>query len=93
MKASPFVTQKTLYTEYYGANYDAWKDQAVDMIDRYNRELGHTFSQEMTGHDNLSETLSVTSYADGTRVYVNFGYDDAEADGVKVPARDYLVVR
>ena len=93
MKESSFATQKTLYTEYYGANYDSWRDQALAIYARYNSELGHTFSQEMTGYQNLTETLSVTEYADGTRVYVNFGYEDAAAEGITVPARDYQVVR
>ncbi|MCR5656558.1 MAG: hypothetical protein K6G06_03750 [Butyrivibrio sp.] len=94
MKESSFATQKTLYTEYYGATYDAWKDKMLDIYTRYNEELGHTFNQEMTDHENLSEDLSRTQYADGTNVYVNYGYSDAQTpDGKTVPARDYLVVR
>ena len=93
MKESPFALQKTLYTEYYAADYDAWKDEMLEIYTRYNEELGHTFSQEMTGHENLSPVLSRTEYADGTKVYVNYGFSEAKADGVVVPARDYLVVR
>ena len=94
MQESTFATQKTLYTEYYGATYDAWKDKMLGIYTRYNQELGHTFNQEMTDHENLSEDLSRTEYADGTNVYVNYGYSDAQTpDGKTVPARDYLVVR
>ena len=94
MDETSFATQKTLYTEYYGANYDGWKNRLLAISERYNRELGHTFNQEMTGHENLTEDLSVTEYADGTKVYVNYGYSDAQTpDGVTVPARDYLTVR
>ena len=65
-----------------------------EIYERYNRELGHTFNQEMTGHRNLSEDLSRTDYADGTKVYVNYGYSNTQTeDGLTVPARDYLVVR
>ena len=42
---------------------------------------------------NLTPVLSRTEYADGTKVYVNYGFSDAQADGITVPARDYLVVR
>ena len=93
MKESAFALQKTLYTEYYGSSYDDWKDDLFRIYTRYNEELGHTFNQEMTGHKNLTPVLSRTEYADGTKVYVNYGFSDAEADGVTVPARDYLVVR
>ena len=47
----------------------------------------------MTGHKNITSELSCTEYADGTRVYVNYGYNDVTQDGVNVPARDYIVIR
>ena len=94
MEETSFATQKTLYTEYYGATYDAWKDKLLNIYSRYNTELGHTFNQEMTGHDNLSADVSCTEYADGTKVYVNYGYSEFKTDdGVTVPARDYVVKR
>lgn len=93
MKESTFALQKTLYTEYYGSDYSAWHDRMLEIYNRYNSELGHVFNQEMTDHVNYTETLACTTYADGTKVYVNYDYLDATVDGVKVPARDYLVVR
>ena len=93
MKESTFALQKTLYTEYYGADYSAWHDRLLNIYNRYNSELGHVFNQEMTDHKQYSETLSCTTYADGTKVYVNYDYLDATVDGINVPARDYLVVR
>lgn len=93
MKESSFALQKTLYTEYYGSDYSAWHDRMIDIYNRYNNELGHVYNQEMTDHKNISETLSCTTYADGTKVYVNYDYLDASVDGVNVPARDYLVVK
>lgn len=93
MEEDSFATQKTLYTEYYGSSYDAWKDRMVEIYTRYNNELGHTFNQEMTGHENLTADVSCTEYADGTKVYVNYGYTDYTEGAVKVPARDYVVTR
>jgi len=94
MKESSFTLQKTLYTQYYGAEYDAWHDRMMEIYKRYNEELGHIFNQEMTDHELITGELSCTTYQDGTRVYVNYGYTDAEtADGLTVPARDYKVVR
>ena len=94
MKESSFATQKTLYTDYYGSTYDSWKDQMLEIYNRYNAELGHTFNQEMVGHKNINADVSCTEYADGTLVYVNYGTADfVTDDGVKVPARDYIVKR
>lgn len=94
MKESAFALQKTLYTEYYGSDYDAWHDRLLEIYNRYNSELGHTYNQEMINHDNVTETLSCTTYKDGTKVYVNYSYSQQTApDGTVVPARDYKVVR
>ena len=94
MRETAFALQKTLYTEYYGSDYAAWHDRMMEIYTRYNAELGHTFHQEMTNHENFSSELSCTTYEDGTKVYVNYGYADAlSPDGVEVPARDYKVVR
>ncbi len=92
MDESAFTLQNTLYTEYFGAEYETWRDRLVETYTRYNNELGHTFSQKMVGHEKLSETFSCTEYEDGTKVYVNYGYDDVKTpEGETLPARDYLV--
>lgn len=94
MQESAFTLQKTLYTEYYGSDYNAWGDRMMEIYSRYNAELGHIYNQEMTGHEILTKELSCTTYQDGTRVYVNYGYADAVTpEGKTVPARDYMVVR
>lgn len=94
MRESAFALQKTLYTQYYGSDYEAWHDDMVDIYTRFNAELGHVYNQEMTDHVNYTQELACTSYEDGTKVYVNYGYAEAETpDGVSVPARDYLVIR
>ncbi len=93
MHEDSFATQKTLYTDYYGSHFASWKDKMLEIYNRYNSELGHTFNQEMTGHDNLTADVSVTEYADGTKVYVNYGYAEYSEGGVTVPARDYVVTR
>ncbi len=94
MGASAFTLQKTLYSQYFGAEFDLWHDRMQEIYTRYNSELGHIFNQEMTGHEYVGEKLTCTTYADGTRVYVNYDYEEAQtADGLTVPAKDYLVVR
>ena len=94
MRETAFALQKTLYTEYYGSDFDAWHSRLLEIYTRYNEELGHIFNQEMTNHECITSELKCTTYEDGTKVYVNYGYADAvTADGVEVPARDYKVVR
>ncbi|MBQ7359087.1 MAG: hypothetical protein IJW63_03210 [Lachnospiraceae bacterium] len=93
MNETAFILQKTLYTQYFGADYSAWHDRMIDIYTRYNEELGHTFNQRMADHEWVTEKVACTTYEDGTKVYVNYGYDDMTVAGVTVPARDYKVVK
>ena len=94
MRETAFALQKTLYTEYYASDFAVEHDRMMEIYNRYNSELGHVFNQQMTDHEKLGENMSCTTYEDGTKVYVNYSFDDAVTpDGVTVPARDYLVIR
>ena len=95
MKESAFTLQDTLYTHYYGCDYDSWRQNMVKIYDRYNSELGHVFNQKMVGHEFIDDknTVSCTTYEDGTKVYVNFGYNEYFTPEIFVRARDYTVVR
>jgi len=93
MKETTSVLQETGHTYLYGADYDQWKDEAYAIYSRYEAELGHVFDKYITDHKYLSNGVFVTSYEDGTRVYVNYTDYDFEQDGIKVPANDYLVER
>lgn len=94
MEDSSFSLQQTYYTKYYGAEYASWKEKAVEIYTRYNKELGGVFNQQITGHEFVTDDLTCTTYEDGTKVYVNYGYYDADiTSGNTVPARDYLVIK
>lgn len=75
----------------FSTRYADWSERLLALYTRLNAELGHTFCLTITDHSALSETLTRTVYSDGTTVYVNYGREDARADGVSVPARDWLV--
>lgn len=93
MRETAFVLQNSKYTKYFGADYDAWHDKMLEIYRRYDEELGGTFGQRITGHERLTESLTCTTYEDGTKVYVNYGYSDVTAkDGTKIAARDYKAV-
>ncbi|MBE5877322.1 MAG: hypothetical protein E7290_10605 [Lachnospiraceae bacterium] len=93
MKETLFTLQNTLYYEYFGADYDAWKDKMLETYAEYEEKLGHVFNQCMTDHDYVTDKVTCTTYEDGTRVYVNYGYEAVSADGVEIPAKEYVVIR
>ncbi|NLK74143.1 MAG: hypothetical protein GX288_02495 [Clostridiales bacterium] len=93
MKEPVSTLQESNYTSFFAADYDQWIGKAYEIYSRYEEELGHCFNQYITDHEILSEKVMVTSYEDGTKVYVNYSNTDFAYNGLNVPARDYIVER
>lgn len=93
MAESTRVLQDTYHTNFFGAYYDSWAEEAMAMITRYQKDLAGLNQQRIVSHDWATDTVAVTGYADGTKVYVNYDAVDAVIDGVTVPARNYTVER
>ena len=93
MKEDTNILQDSAYSCYTGGCYDRWKDEVLPMILRYQKEMTGLNSQRITGHEFLTNDVHVTTYEDGTRVYVNYGNTEYAKGKVKVPAREYLVER
>lgn len=91
MKENTSILQNSFYTNLFGADYDRWKDEAYSIYNRFEEELGHCCNQYITDHERLADGIFVTSYEDGTRVYVNYNDTDYTNDDITVPARDYKV--
>lgn len=93
MKHDTKVLQDSKYSCYASAGYDPWKQHALEIITRYQREMAGLNRQKIVDHEKITDKVAVTTYADGTQVYVNYGSDDYRRGGITVPARDYLVER
>lgn len=87
------ILQDTLHSDLYGAGYEAWRGNAAALINEYQQAMRGLGNQQITGHEALSEDVRVTEYENGARVYVNYGAQDYQAEGVTVPARSYQVTR
>ena len=57
------------------------------------KALRHLQLEEMTRHDELSEGFARVRYGNGDVLYVNHTDSPQTADGVTVPAKDFLLVR
>ena len=93
MAEDTWVLQDTYHSNYFGASYEAWAEDAAEMIIRYQKDMAGLNQQRIVSHDWVDAHVAVTGYADGTKVYVNYGMEAYAADGVNVPARDYTVER
>ncbi len=90
MKESAMALQDTFYSEYYGADVALWFEKATALYTEYNAQLGHLYGQTIIRHERISDYVTITTYADGTRVYVNYGTTEASVDGVTLAPRSYL---
>ena len=93
MAEDTWVLQDTYHSNFFGASYDAWGKDAMEMIVRYQKDMAGLNQGRIVSHDWVDAHVAVTGYADGTKVYVNYGMEAYAADGVNVPARDYTVER
>ena len=90
MAANVEEVQDSWFSEYYGADVSLVYDDMIATIKAYNEAMSGTFNQKMVDHTRIGQ-VAVTEYENGIRVYVNYGYQDAEADGIVIPARSYTV--
>ena len=93
MKADTNVLQDSAYSCYTAGSYDRWKTEVLEMILRYQTEMSGLNSQRITDHEFITDEVHVTTFEDGTRVFVNYSENEYKNGSVRVPARDYLVER
>ena len=87
------ILQDTYHSNFFGANYSGWAEDAAAMIAKYQADTAGLNQKRIVSHERLNADVAVTGYEDGTRVYVNYGSVEFAQDGVKVPARSYTVER
>lgn len=87
------ILQDSLHSTLYGSQYSAWKDDVIQMANQYQEDMKGLNQQRIVGYEKLAETLTVTEYEDGTKVYVNYSDIAFDQDGVSVAARSYVVER
>ena len=93
MAANTSILQDSAYSCYTSSGYGPWKDEAIARIVKYQSDMSGLNRQRITDHEQLSDGVAVTTYEDGTKVYVNYNEVDYRNGAVKIPARDYLVER
>lgn len=87
------VLQDTRHSTLFGASYEAWKEEMLAMVSKYQQEMEGLNQQRIVSHEMLTEDVAVTGYEDGTKVYVNYSADVYTNGGVTVDARSYTVER
>lgn len=90
-------TEELMYTDYqslFTAQYTAWIDEVAQIAHAFTAgDLKDVRTAMIMKHECLATDLYRVAYDNGTVVYVNYSSADAQADGLTIPAKDYLVVK
>lgn len=90
-------TEKLMYTDYqslFTAQYTAWLDEVAEIYREFTQgDLREVRSALIMAHECLAADLYRVSYDNGTIVYINYSSEEVQADGLSIPAQDYLVVK
>ena len=85
------------YSFFFSVDYHAWYEIILDTYQRFNAVFADLTGVPMERHDRLEEGVYMTSYANGTRVIVNYNREavsvEVEGRAVNVGPRSFEAVR
>lgn len=87
------ILQDTFYSEYFGCYYDSRAEEMTGIAFKYQQDMAGLNQQKIVAHQQITDTLTMTGYEDGTQVYVNYSKQDCEYDGITIPGYSYHVER
>ncbi len=80
----------TKYNYIYSGNYETWVTTLASYYEKTNGFLKLVAEAEITGHKKLQEDVYRTTFSNGVAVYVNYLDREVTADGITVPAKDFV---
>ena len=90
-------TEELMYTEYqslFTAQYTTWIDEVAAIAKAFSEgELSELRTAMILEHAKVAGDLYRVRYDNGMTVYVNYSEAEQQADGLTIPAKDYLVVK
>ncbi len=90
-------TEALMYTDYqslFTAEYTVWLDEVADTARKFSAgDLADLRAALMMQHDCIAPGVYRVIYDNGMTVYVNYNGEAASADGLTIPAKDYLVMK
>lgn len=85
------IVQETYHSSLYGSYYTDWAETVKKIVNDYQTSMKGLNQIGITDHKILGD-VTVTTYADGRSVYVNYGFEEFTVGENTVPARGYIVV-
>ena len=91
MAADNYALSKTAMTDYFSLNFDDWRSDMAETYAYVNKALSSVEGSTIVSHSVLRQGVVRVKYSDNTVIYINYNAEDITADGVTVPAGDYIV--
>jgi hypothetical protein len=82
----------TEYNHLFTSFYEDWIDVAADRFKEFNREFGRFYHLDMVDHARLGKNVVRVTYADGSRIYLNYAEAPVTIEGVSIEGLGYRVV-
>ncbi|GHV66647.1 hypothetical protein AGMMS49928_01850 [Spirochaetia bacterium] len=87
------LLQETKFRQFYANEYGKWASDADALYQKFKANFRGLYNQRITNHEIRAPGITLTEYADGTKVFVNMSQKPWEQDGIRVGAQDFTVVR
>ena len=84
--------QDTSFSDYYACSYEDYFDTMVSTYGRMKTVYDAVGASYITDHEIYSDTVRITTFSNGAKVYVNYGDKSVTVGTVKIDARSYTVV-
>lgn len=81
----------TEYTAFFSVDYEILKDEILESYKYVENFVSKTDGTAVVEHNVLANDVTVSTYGNGTIIYVNKSSSDFSVDGIIVPAMDYLI--
>lgn len=90
-KESPEVFQNTNSNWIYSSEYDKYEEQIVEYYNELKAVNDKVKGEYIVNHEKLDSNVSITTYSNGVKVYVNFSDVDVTVDDMTIKAESYSV--
>lgn len=90
-KESPEVFQNTNSNWIYSSEYEKYQEQIIEYYNELKAINDKVKGEYIVNHEKLDSDVSITTYSNGVKVYVNFSDVDVTVDDMTIEAESYSV--
>ena len=83
--------KRTIETRLFSSSFQYWLGDLAEQYNEFAAIFELTGNQPIENHEQISESVYRTTYANGTQVIVNYGGEAVAVDGLMVNGLDYAV--